>query len=81
MSTIYYPTEGCGTAETMPLYTCAPCIDPELGRIRSVFLYRSTVAFVNQSSSAEWGVYINAGDVIIIKDTQGDYDGGTTEEL
>jgi len=81
MSSFYYPTGTCGSSETLPLYSCSPCIDPELGRIRSIFLYRSTVSFLNQSSTSEWQNYILAGDVIIIKDTQGDYDGGTTEEL
>jgi len=81
MSTIYYPSASACTGGELPQYSCQPCIDPELGRIRSVFLYRSTVSFVNPSSPAEWGVYINNGDVHIIKDTQGNYDGGTTTEL
>lgn len=81
MSSIYYPEGDCGTTEELPQHSCKPCISPELGRIRSVFLYRSTVAWVNQSSTAEWRNLILAGDVQVIKDTQGDYDGGTTAEL
>lgn len=81
MSSIYYPEGNCGTVAVLPPYSCKPCIDPELGRIRSVFLYKSTVAWINQSSTTEWQQYILAGDVIVIKDTQGNYDGGTSTEL
>lgn len=79
MSSIYYP-DNCGPTQELPLYTCKPCIVSEKGRIRSVFLYRDSVAWLNQSSTTEWQQYILAGDVIVINSTQGEYDGGTTEE-
>ena len=79
MSTIYYPSASACTGGDLVEYSCKPCIDTELGRVRSTFLYRSTVSFINPSSPAEWGVYINAGDVHIIKDTQGSYSSTTSE--
>lgn len=81
MSSIYYPVGNCGTTEELPQHSCKPCITPELGRVRSVFLYRSSFAWVDRSLTSEWRNGILAGDVQIIKDTQGDYDGGTTTEL
>lgn len=81
MSSVYYPSGAACAGGELPQYSCVPCVDPELGRVRSVFLVRSTVNFINPSSPAEWNGYILAGDVHIIKDTQGNYDGGVITEL
>lgn len=81
MSSIYYPDASACEGGELVAYSCQPCLDLEFARIRSVFLYRSTVSFVNQSGTDEWRNYILAGDVHIIKDTQGSYDGGVTQEL
>jgi hypothetical protein len=80
MSSIYYPTADCNPGG-IPLYTCNPCPDYEYGRIRSVAFVKNTYTFVNPESAVEWSTAIQNGDAIVIWETQGNYDGGTTSEL
>lgn len=76
---VYYPTTSdCGT---LPPYNCSPCIRPELGRVRSIAIIDTTFVFNDASNPAEWDAGILSGDITVIWETQGTYDGGATQEL
>ena len=83
---IYYPSSSCGGG-SIPNYYCNPCLDAntiEYGRIRSVALIKNTyinTLLANPTSSSVWSTGISAADIIVIYQTQGSYDGGTTAEL
>jgi len=83
---IYYPSSNCGGG-SIPAYYCNPCLDSsviEYGRVRSIALIKNTyinTLLANPTSSSVWSTGINNADVIVIYQTQGTYDGGTTAEL
>ncbi len=81
---IYYPTNQCGTG-TEAAYACNPCPDNEFGRIRSVAYvkttYYSTLVAAGVSVSAAWTAGILSGNIIVVWETKGSYDGGTPTEL
>ena len=83
---IYYPTSSCGGG-SIPDYYCNPCLDSsviEYGRIRSIALIKNTyinTVLANPTSSSVWSTGVNAANIIVIYQTQGSYDGGTTAEL
>jgi hypothetical protein len=83
---IYYPSSSCGGG-SIPDYYCNPCLDSsviEYGRVRSIALIKNTyinTLLANPTSSAVWSTGINNADIIVIYQTQGSYDGGTTSEL
>lgn len=79
---VYYPSDsGCGTGGAIPAYSCNPCPAYEYGRIRSVAFIKNTFSFTDPTSSSEWTAGINNDNIIVIWQTQGSYDGGTTSEL
>lgn len=77
---LYYPSSTCG-GSTIPDYACNPCPNYENGRIRSIAFIKNTFTFTDPTSTAEWTTGVNNGDIIIIYETQGSYDGGATSEL
>lgn len=80
---IYYPTSDCAGG-VVPDYTCNPCPDYEYGRIRGIALIKNTYVdtlIAAPTNSALWAAGVDAGDVVIIYKTQGNYDGGATQEL
>lgn len=77
---VYYPSSNCGGG-TIPAYSCNPCPTLEFGRVRSIAFIKNTFAFVDPTSSTEWDAGILSGDIIVIWQTSGSYDGGTTQEL
>ncbi len=83
---IYYPSSSCGGG-SIPDYYCNPCLDSsviEYGRVRSIALIKNTyiaTLLANPTSSSVWSTGINNADIIVIYQTQGSYDGGTTAEL
>lgn len=83
---IYYPTSSCGGG-AIPDYYCNPCLDSsviEYGRIRSIALIKNTyiaTILANPTSSSVWATAVSAGNAVVIYQTQGSYDGGTTAEL
>lgn len=81
MAYIYYPTSNCGESGVIPDYTCSPCPAYEFGRVRSIFYKKTSYDFVDPTDPTEWTTAIENKDVIVLWETQGTYDGGTTEEL
>jgi hypothetical protein len=74
---IYYPS-GCDTL--VGEHLCDPCEAKEKGRVRSVAFIKSTFAFSDPSSPTEWQTGINAGDIIVIPQVLGSFDGGSEVE-
>lgn len=56
---------------------CDPCVDSEKGGVRSFFLVKEGSYITLESTEAEWTAAIQSGNVIIVADTRGTYDGGT----
>lgn len=77
MSYIYYPPTDCDDAAE---HFCNVCDQIELGRVRGVAFIKKTFTFTNPSSAAEWTAGILSGDIIVIPETTGTYDGGTPKE-
>lgn len=73
----YYPS-GCDTL--IPDHFCDPCETIEQGRIRSVAFIKSSFAFTDKTSPVQWAAGINSGDIIIIPQTKGTFDGGSEVE-
>src|SRR6187549_2052815 len=73
----YYPT-GCDAL--IPDHFCDPCETIEQGRIRSAAFIKDTFAFSDPTNPTEWTTGINAGDIIIIPQTKGTFDGGAEVE-
>lgn len=74
---IYYPS-GCDTL--VPDHLCDPCEAKEKARIGSVGFVKTSVAFSDISNPTEWTAAINAGDIIIIPQVLGSFDGGAEVE-
>lgn len=77
MASIYYPS-GCDTA--VPNHFCDPCETPEHARVRSVAFVKSSVAFNDNSDATEWEEGIANGDIIVIAEVLGSFDGGQPVE-
>lgn len=74
---VYYPSN-CD--DLVPDHICDPCEEIEQGRIRSVAFYKSTVAFTDPSNPTEWEAAFAAGNVFLIPQTKGTFDGGAEVE-
>lgn len=74
---VYYPS-GCDAL--IPDHICDPCEEIELGRIRSVAFIKNTFAFIDPTDPTEWETGFAAGDIIIIPQTKGTFDGGAEVE-
>ena len=74
---VYYPS-GCDAL--IPDHICDPCEEIELGRIRSVAFIKNTFAFTDPSDPTEWEAGFAAGDIILIPQTKGNFDGGAEVE-
>lgn len=77
MSTIYYPS-GCDAG--IPSHYCNPCDVIEHGRVRSVALISSAFTFVDPTDPTEWQAGIDSGEIRIIPEVQGSFDGGAPVE-
>lgn len=73
----YYPT-GCD--ELVPAHVCDPCEEAEKGRISSIAFVKDTFAFTNITSPVEWRAGFLSGDIILIPEVIGSYDGGAEQE-
>lgn len=67
----------CATDETALTHSCSPCLDAEFGRVRSVCLIEEGTVIAIPFDLAAWTASVEAGDIIIVADTSGTYDGGT----
>lgn len=79
---LYYPTNDCAT--TQSAYYCNPCPTLEYGRVRSIAFVKKTylaTVLLAPSTAATWTTGINSGNIIVIWQTSGTYDGSTTAEL
>lgn len=74
---VYYPS-GCDAL--IPAHICDPCEAIELGRIRSVAFIKTSFAFVDPSDATEWETGFASGDIILIPQTKGTFDGGAEVE-
>lgn len=74
---VYYPT-GCDSL--IPDHICDPCEEIEQGRVRSVAFIKSDFAFTDPSNPTEWQTGFASGDIIIIPQTKGTFDGGAEVE-
>jgi hypothetical protein len=71
---IYYPS-GCVTEDAAYVASCCPV--KEGARVRHVFLQLNTYTFADYEDQTEWETAVANGDVIIIPNVRGSYDGGT----
>lgn len=74
---IYYPT-GCDTL--VPDHVCDPCEAKEKGRVRGVAFVKTSRALPDLSDPTSWRAGIEAGDIIIIPQVLGSFDGGSEVE-
>jgi hypothetical protein len=74
---IYYPT-GCDTE--VGNHYCNECADIEHGRVRSVAFIKKDFAFSDQTDPTEWETGVANGDIIIIPEVLGSFDGGSPVE-
>jgi hypothetical protein len=72
---VYYP-EGC--SDNVGQHVCSPCPDTEQGRISSVAFIKTSFVFVDPTDSSEWDAGIASGDIKVLNNVNGTYDGGTT---
>lgn len=74
---IYYPS-GCD--DEIPAHVCDPCGEIEGGRVRSVAFIKTSFEFTDPTDPTEWQEGFASGDIILIPDTRGNYDGGAEVE-
>lgn len=74
---IYYPAN-CDAE--IPDHVCDPCEDIEQGRVRSIAYIKKTVAFLDPTNPVEWQQQFDAGNIILIPQTKGTFDGGAEVE-
>lgn len=74
---VYYPSN-CD--DLVPEHICDPCEEIEGGRVRSIAFYKSSFAFVDPSDPTEWEAGFASGDIILIPQTNGTFDGGAEVE-
>lgn len=74
---VYYPSN-CD--DLIPDHICDPCEEIESGGVRSVAFIKSDFAFTDPSNPAEWTAGFVAGDIILIPQTKGTFDGGAEVE-
>lgn len=79
MSSILYYGAQCGVLASN--HQCDPCAALEAARVRSVALVATSWVFNDPTSPTEWQNGIDAGQIIIIPETSGDFDGGTAKTI
>jgi len=75
----YYAYEG-GNCTPPPAYTFDPCLATEHARVRAVALLAPGFYFVDPTSLTEWNNAIAAGNVILLPETRGKFDGGSAKK-
>src|SRR5688572_10644649 len=74
---VYYPAN-CD--DLVPAHICDPCEEIEGGRIRSMAFIKTTFAFTDPTDPTEWEAGFASGDIILIPQTNGTFDGGAEVE-
>ena len=59
------------------VHACDPCLGTELGGIRSFVLIKKGTVIAVPFVLASWTAAVEAGNVIIIPESNGTFDGGT----
>lgn len=74
--TIYYPSD---CEDSVPSYICDPCPVTEKGGVSAFAFIKGDYTFTDPTDFAEWETAIENGDVILIPNTRGSYDGGAAK--
>jgi hypothetical protein len=74
---VYYPA-GCDVL--VPDHVCDPCEAREKGRVSSVAYVRNSYVFTDPTDPTEWQTGINSGDIQVIPQVNGSFDGGAEVE-
>jgi hypothetical protein len=74
---VYYPSN-CD--DLIPDHICDPCEELEGGGVRSIAYYKSDFSFTDPSNPVEWQNGFASGDIILIPQTKGTFDGGAEVE-
>jgi hypothetical protein len=67
----------CATNEGALTHTCDPCIEPELGNVRSFALIKEGTTIAIPFDLADWTAAVESGVIIIIPNSNGTFDGGS----
>jgi hypothetical protein len=73
----YYPA-GCDVL--VPDHVCDPCEARENARVSSVAFIKNSFVFEDPTSPTEWQAGLEAGDIIVIPQVNGTFDGGSEVE-
>lgn len=77
MSSVYYPA-GCETE--VGEHYCNPCDAIEHGRVRSIAFIKKSFVFEDPTDPTEWEAGVASGDIIIIPEVLGSFNGGEPVE-
>lgn len=69
------------TPEEAPDHICDPCNPSEGGRVRSLFLIKTSYTLTVPLVEATFTAAIEAGNIIVIPETSGTFDGGTPKTV
>jgi len=72
--------KNCGGAGGIIHPTCDPCGPREHGRIRSIAFIKKGTKLSTPAVSTEWTAGIEAGNILVIPETTGTFDGGSPKE-
>ncbi len=75
---VYYPS-GCDDV-LIPDHVCDPCEAREKARVSSVAFIRNSFVFSDPTSPVEWEAGVASGDIIVIPQVNGTFDGGSEVE-
>ena len=78
MSLAPYYVVGC--TQPVPAYSCNPCPTTEKGRISTAFFIKPDYIFTDPTDPTEWLQAQQDGNVIIIPNVRGKYDGGASKK-
>lgn len=74
---VYYPA---GCEDQIPDHICDPCEDKESGRVGAAAFILDTFDFSDPTNPAEWQSGINSGEIIVLPNIRGTFDGGAEVE-
>lgn len=69
--------KSCKSESLNLIHTCDPCNVAELGRVRSLALIKKGTTITLPFDVEEWRTAIEAGNIIVLPDTIGSFDGGS----
>ena len=69
-----------GCDQPVPDYNCNPCPTTEKGRISTAAFIKPDYSFTNPTNPTEWLQAIQDGNVVLIPNVRGKYDGGSEKK-